>query len=48
MKVLRDGGKMGMKTQVLHVTNQVQSVRYCVKDGMKGRPVGLPEPPLCL
>ena len=39
-----------MTTQVLHVTNQGQSVRQRVKEGMKERPVGLPNtpPPLCV
>ena len=38
-----------MPAQILHVTNQGQSVRQCVKEGMKGRPVGLPDnpPPPC-
>ena len=34
-----------MQAQVLHVTNQGQSVRQRVKEAMKGRPVGLPDPP---
>ena len=38
-----------MTAHVLHVTNQWQSVRQCVKEGMKGRNVGLPDtPPLVL
>ena len=41
MKVLREGGEIGMPAQVLHMTNQGQSVRLRVKEGMKGRPVGL-------
>ena len=49
VKVLREGGETGMPAQVLHVTNQGQSVRQRVKEGMKGRPVGLPDnsPPPC-
>ena len=37
-----------MPAQILHVTNQGQSVRQRLKEGMKGRPVGLlddPPPP---
>ena len=45
VKVLREGGETGMPAQVLHVTNQGQSVRRRVKEGMKGRPVGLPDTP---
>ena len=40
-----------MPAQVLHVTNQGQSVRQRVKEGMKERPVGgldTPPPPLCV
>ena len=51
VKVLREGGGTGMTTQILHVTNQGQSVRQRVKEGMEGRLVGLPDtppPPLCL
>ena len=48
VKVLREGGKTAMPAQILHVTNQGQSVRQRVKEGMKGRPVGLPDnPPPC-
>ena len=48
VKVLREVGETGMKAQVLHVTNQGQSVRQRVKEEMKGRPVGLPDtPPPC-
>ena len=39
------GGGTGMPAQVLHVTNQGQSVRQRVKEGMKGRLVGLPDNP---
>ena len=38
-----------MPAQVLHVTNLGQSVRRRMKEGMKGRPVGVlgaPPPPL--
>ena len=45
VKVLRQGGETGMPAQVLHLTNQGQSVRQRVKEGMKGRPVGLPDKP---
>ena len=45
MKVLREGGVPGMTAQVLHVTNQGQTVRQCLKEGMKGRPLGLPDTP---
>ena len=38
MKVLREGGETGM---VLHVTNQGQRLQKCVKEGMRGRTVGL-------
>ena len=51
VKVLREGGGgAGMLAQVLHVTNQGQSVRQRVKVGMKGRPVGVPDttPLLCV
>ena len=34
-----------MPAQVLHVTNQGHSVRQRVKEGMKGRPVGLLDTP---
>ena len=44
VKVLREGGETSMPAQVLHVTNQWQSVRQRVKEGMEGRPVGLPDP----
>ena len=40
-----------MTAQVLHVTNQGESVEKCVKEGMNGRTVGLarsPPHPLCL
>ena len=50
VKVLREGGETSMPAQILHVTNQGQSVRQRVKEGMKGRPVGLPDnppPPPC-
>ena len=39
------GGGTAMPAQMLHVTNQGQSVRQRVKEGMKGRPVGLPDNP---
>ena len=42
---LREGGEIAMPAQILHVTNQGQSVRQRVKEGMKGRPVGLPDNP---
>ena len=45
VKVLREGGETAMSAQILHVTNQGQSVRQRVKEGMKGRPVGLPDNP---
>ena len=45
VKVLREGGETAMPAQILHVTNQGQSVRQRVKEGMKGRPVGLPDNP---
>ena len=45
VKVLREGGETGMPAEVLHVTNQGQSVRQRVKEGMKERPVGLPDTP---
>ena len=45
VNVLREGGETGTPAQVLHVTNQGQSVRQRVKEGMKGRPVGLPDTP---
>ena len=50
VKVLREGGETCMTSQVLHVTNQGQSVQKRVKEGMKGRPLGLANnpPPLCL
>ena len=41
-----------MIAQVLHATNQGQSVGQRVKEGMKGRPASLPDtpppPPLCM
>ena len=42
------GGGTGMPAQVLHVTNEGQSLRQRVKEGMKRRPVGFPDnlPPL--
>ena len=46
VKVLREGGETAMPAQILHVTNQGQSVRQRVKEGMKGRRVGLPANPL--
>ena len=45
MKALREGGETGMLAQVLHVTNQGRSVRQRLKEGMKGRPVGVPDTP---
>ena len=45
VKVLREGGETAMPAQILHVTNQGQSVRQRVKEEMKGRPVGLPDNP---
>ena len=45
VKVLREGGETGMPAQVLHVTNQGQSVRQRMKEGMKERPVGVPHTP---
>ena len=48
VKFLREGGETAMPAQILHVTNQGHSVRQRVKEGMKGRPVGLPDnPPPC-
>ena len=37
-----------MTAQVLQVTNQGQSVPKCVKEGMRGRPIGLVNNPLPL
>ena len=51
MKVLREEGETGMTAQVLHVTDQGQSVQKGVKEGMRGRTVGVaksPPPPLVL
>ena len=50
LKVQREGREKGMPAKVLHVTNQGQSVRQRVKEGMKGRPVGVPDipPPLSM
>ena len=49
VKVPREWGETRMPAQVLQVTNQGQSVRQRVKEGMKGRPVGVPDtpPPPC-
>ena len=42
------GGGAGIAAQLLHVTNQGQSVQKRIKEGMKGRSVGLVcEPPPC-
>ena len=41
-KVLQAGGEMAMAGQVLHVTNQGQSVRMRIREGMRGRSLGRP------
>ena len=51
VKVLREGGGGAcMTAQGLHVTNQGQSVQKRVKEGMRGRTIGLANrpPPWCL
>ena len=48
VKVLLDWGKTGMAARVVHVTNQGQSVQKRVKEGMKGRSLGLKCNPLPL
>ena len=45
VKVLREGRDTGMRAQVLHVTNQGQSVGQHVKEGVKGRKGGVPHTP---
>ena len=42
VKVHQAGGELGMPAQVLHVTNQGQSVRVRMREGMRGRSLGRP------
>ena len=42
VKVHQAGGELGMPAQVLHVTNQGQSVRVRMREGMRGRSLGCP------
>ena len=41
-KVHQAGGELGMAAQVLHVTNQGQSVRVRMREGMRGRSLSRP------
>ena len=41
-KIHQAGGELGMAAQVLHVTNEGQSVRVRIREGMRGRSLGRP------